>query len=74
MRRIIRRLINAVVRRIMIIFVNVADRYLYHTGQYLRRIPLEVWAYDHGWITLSPDEVEIIEMARIIYCNDRHYV
>ncbi len=74
MTRVIRRLIDAVVRRFMIRVVNVADMYLYYTGQFLRRAPLEVWAYDHGWVTLWPGRVKMIELARKMYCNGRHYV
>lgn len=49
------------VRRIMIVAINVADWWLWFTFQTTKGARLEAWAYRHGWLEMWPGRKEAIE-------------
>ena len=57
-------LLGRVVRRIMVHAITAADYILFFAGCFHTRPRLELWAYEHGWLDLTPGQEYFILMYR----------
>jgi hypothetical protein len=51
-------------KQIMTQLVSLADTLLYLSAQYHLRKPLELWAYDRGYLVMWPGRQEYIDWCR----------